>query len=57
MKNLPEGTKDMVGNRSSEYTFFRIGGIRDTYIAIRLDLAEALLRRRVAGLCLEAIEE
>lgn len=37
-------------------SIFRIGGVKNTYIAVRLDLAESLLRRKAAGIYLEPIE-
>lgn len=37
-------------------SIFRIGGVKNTYIAVRLDLAESLLRRKAVGVYLEPIE-
>lgn len=41
--------------KAIDKSIFRIGGVKDTYIAVRLDLAESLLRRKAAGVWLEPI--
>lgn len=41
--------------KTEDKSIFRIGGVKDTYIAIRLDLAESLLRRKATGIHLEPI--
>lgn len=43
-------------SKIKEQILFRIGGVKNTYIAVRLDLAESLLRRKAVGLYLEPIE-
>lgn len=39
-----------------ECSLFRIGGVKDAYIAVRLDLAESFLRRKAAGLAFAPVE-
>lgn len=39
-----------------DFSIFRVGGLKDAHIAVRLDLAESFLRRKAAGVAFEAVE-
>lgn len=40
----------------SARSIFRVGGLKDAHIAVRLDLAESFLRRKAAGMALTEVE-